>query len=228
MTAVQQIVYGHDTTAWHGVAEAMGLVAPYPASPDWAEYHGAGSLAIHHASDAHPAGTVDLHLFVENLDEAQRALADWGATRELMEGVGELLTIPGDARVTVSEGSVPAREGAVGMQPIWFAPDIERPRRILEALGLRATVAADRGGWIDLVSDSGSVGLHHADAESIGLSFLAAELEQLAASLQNAGLDAAIIDEAFGRTIRFADPDGTGEVWINEPQLDLYGYHLKA
>lgn len=228
MTAVQQIVYGCDTAAWHRTAEAMGLVAPYPVTPEWAEFHGQGSLAIHHEFDAHPAGSVDLHLFVDDLDAAERALAEWRATRERMEGVGELLTIPGNVRVTVSEGSVPAREGALTMQPIWFAPDVERPRRILEALGLRATIAADRGGWVEFESESGSVGLHHADAESIGLSFLAADIEPLAASLRDAGFDAAIVDEAFGRTIRFPDPDGIDEIWINEPQLDMHGYHRVA
>ncbi|GGF36409.1 hypothetical protein GCM10010922_09480 [Microbacterium sorbitolivorans] len=222
MTAVQQIVYARDTAAWHRMAEAMGLVAPYPATPEWAEFHGQGSLAIHHATDAHPAGSVDLHLLVDSLDDAESALADWGVTRELMEGVGDLLKVPG---ITIAEGSVPAREGALAMQPIWFAPDIDRPRRILEALGLRASIAADRGGWVDFASNSGSVGLHHADAESVGPSFVALELEHLAASLRDAGFDAAIIDEAYGRTVRFPDPDGIGEVWINEPQLDMHGYH---
>ena len=226
MTAIQQILYARNTAAWHRVAEAMGLVAPYPATPEWAEFHGQGSLAIHHASAEYPAGQVDLHILVDDLGIAERALAEWGPVRETMEGVGELLVIPGGVRVTVAEGSVPAHGGALAMQPIWFAPDIECPRRILEALGLCPTIAADRGGWIEFESDSGSVGLHHADTESIGLSFVARDLEPLAVALEPFG--AAIIDEAFGRTIRFPSPDGVDEVWINEPQVDLHGYHREA
>lgn len=225
MTAIQQIVYANDTAAWHRLAEALGLVAPYPATPEWGEFHGHGSLAIHVASDDYPSGRVDLHLLVDDLDAAEQALQEFGVTRTEMSGMGEILILPGDARVTVAEGTVPARAGSLAMQPIWFATDLARPRRILEALGLRPTIAADRGGWVEFEGDAGSVGLHHGEAESIGLSFVASGLDELAATLQDAGFDAAIIDEAFGRTIRLAAE--TGEVWINEPQQDLHGYHLE-
>lgn len=112
------------------------------------------------------------------------------------------------------------------MQPIWFQPGLDEPRRILEALGLRADVAADGGGWIELVADGGVVGLHHRDEPCIGLSFLhRGDLDALAERLRAAGFDAAVIDEAFGRTVRLPGPDGGDEIWINGTQDDLYGYH---
>lgn len=225
MTAVQQIQYADDTAAWHGLAQVLGFAAPYPPTPGWAEFHGRGSFAVHAASEALPAGRVDLQLLVDDLDVAERALADFDVSRETMAGVGEILFVSCGITVGVSEGSVPAREGAPLVQPIWFATDLDDPRRILEALGLRAFISADRGGWTELVSDAGNVGLHHAGAPSVGLSFVADDLDALAERLRAAGYDATVVDEAFGRTVRLPSPDGGDEVWINEPQRDLYGYY---
>lgn len=225
MNAIQQILYAADTAAWHRLAEALGLVAPYPPEPAWAEFHGRGSLAVHAAMPDHPAGSVDLHVLVDDLDEAERALAGFDVSRGVMEGVGDMLTVTSGIRLTVAEGSAPARDGALAMQPIWFAPDLDEPRRILEALGLRPAIAADGGGWIELASDAGSVGLHRGEAPSVGLSFETPDVDALADRLREAGYEAGVVDEAFARTVRVPSPDGGPEVWINGEQDDLYGYH---
>ncbi|WP_156760515.1 hypothetical protein [Microbacterium karelineae] len=229
MTAIQQILYARDTSAWHAAAGALGLEAPYPPAPEWGEFHGRGSLAIHSETPGHLAGSVDLHLLVDDLDAAERVLAPFGASRSTMAGVGEMLTVSHGVEITVSAGSAANRDGALAVQPIWFAPDVEAPRRILEALGLRPTIASDRGGWIELEADGGGlVGLHHGDEPRIGLSFLAADLDGLVEHLRDAGYDAAVVDEAFGRSVRFPNPDGGDEVRINGPQDDLYGYHREG
>ncbi|MGO1236432.1 MAG: VOC family protein [Microbacterium gubbeenense] len=225
MTAVQQILYADDTAAWHRLAEALGLIAPYPPTSEWSEFHGRGSLGVHRASENFPPGRVDLHLLVEDLDATERILAGFETSREAMEGVGEILFVSCGITVGISEGAVAAHDAAPSVQPIWFAPDVDEARRVLETIGLRAIIASDRGGWIEFASAAGRVGLHYADEPAVGLSFVSEDIDALAARLRKAGYAAAVVDEAFGRTVRLADPDGGTEIWINESQRDLHGYH---
>jgi hypothetical protein len=226
----QQIVYTDHPESWQALATALGLVAPFPPSAEWAEFDGDGVLAIHRASDGRRPGAVDLHLLVDDLDAAEAALAAFGPVRGEMAGVGELLTVTAASglAVTLSVRERPCAGGdrTIAMQPIWFQPDLDEPRRILEALGMRPDVAADGGGWLELAADGGMVGLHHGEEPRIGLSLLArGDLDVLAERLRAAGFDAVVIDEAFGRTVRLPDPDGGEDLWINGVQDDLYGYH---
>ncbi|GAA3646897.1 hypothetical protein [Microbacterium marinilacus] len=233
MTTVQQIRYTDHPERWHALAGALGLTPPYRPTPEWAEFEGDGVLAIHRATPDRPAGAVDLHVLAADLDAAAEAVAAFDTAREEMADVGAVLRIAAvdGVAVTVSAG-VRAPRGDLAMQPIWFAHDLDEPRRLLEALGLRAQIVGDRGGWVDLAAPGGgAVGLHAvatadmADAPSIGLSFLAAgDLDALARRVRAAGFDAAVIDESYGRTIRIPDPDGGEEIWINGVQDDLYGY----
>jgi len=147
-----------------------------------------------------------------------------------MEGVGDLLIVQvsSGVRVTVSAGISAATSGCIGVQPIWFEADLTEPRAILEALGLRADIVADRGGWVEMLADGGCVGLHEGDAR-IGLSFEArGDLDALAERVQRAGFAVSVVDEAFARTLRIADPDGGDEVWVNGIQDDLHGYHRES
>lgn len=224
---VQQIVYTAHPERWWLLAEALGFAAPFPPSPEWGEFHAGGVLALHHADEDRPAGTTDLHVLVEDLDAAASALAPFAPTRSVMDGVGELLTVRAASgiAITVSEGAQSTAGGDIAVQPIWFQPDLAEPRAILEALDLKAGIAADRGGWVELTSDSGSIGLH-AGEPHVGFGFEArGDLEALAAQVQDAGFAASVVDEAFARTLRIADPDGGDEVWVNGVQDDLYGYH---
>ncbi|MGI6879797.1 hypothetical protein [Microbacterium sp. gxy059] len=226
MTAIQQILFTDRGDEWRRIAEALGFSAPYPPSPEWAEFHGGGSFALHRVMDDHPAGSVDLHVLVDDLDHAERALAAFRPDRFVMEGVGETLAARiGGISFTVGEGSA-GGGGAVAVQPIVFAPDLADLRTALEALGVRPVIASESGGWVELATDGGgSLGLHHAEEPRVGLSFLSAEdPDALAARLREEGFAAAVIDEAFGRTVRLPDPDGGEGVWINEVQTDLHGY----
>lgn len=227
---VQQIVYARDEARWRALATALGFMAAYPAEEGWAECDGGGALAVHAETADHADGTADLHLLVADLDAAEQSLAGYDATRAHMDGVGDLLVIRAGSGVTVSVSTgARATQGAVRVQPIWFQDDIAEARGILEALGLRAGIAADRGGWVEMHADGGgSVGIHSASGRSdgtgagIGLSLLATgDLDALATSLSDAGFTASVVDEAYGRTVRVADP----EVWINGSQDDLHGYH---
>ena len=225
---IQQILFTAKTAEWHRLAGALGLTPPHEPTPAWGEFDGDGVLAVHHTNEEHVPGRVGIHLLVDDLDEVARAVSDFDAARGTLEGLGEILTVraASGVAVTVSAGARAARSGEVAVLPIWFQADLDEPRRILEALGLRPRIVSDRGGWVELVADGGGlVALHHGDEPRTGVSFLASgDLDALASRLRGAGLDAAVIDESYARTIRVPDPDGGEEIWINGIQEDLYGY----
>lgn len=227
MTVVQQIHYTGQPERWWTLAEALGFVPPFAPLLEWAEFHADGVLAVHCATAEHRPGTIDIHLLVEDLDAAASALSSFALERQSMEGVGEMLVARASSgiAISVSEGAAQGGVGDIAVQPIWFQADLAEPRAILEALGLRGGIASDRGGWVEMLGDGGSVGLHEGEA-GIGLSFEArGDLDALAARLQDAGFAASVVDEAFARTIRIPDPDGGDEIWINSVQDDLHGYH---
>ena len=226
-TTVQQIVYARHPERWHALAEVLGFVAPYPPEADWAEFDGGGVLAVHREIDGHAEGTVDLHLLVDDLDAAQQALAGRDVARTALEGVGDMLLVrfASGLGISVSAGAR-ATAGPIAVQPILFQEDVAEARGVLEALGLRPDIVADRGGWAELhAAGGGSVGVHEASEPAVGLGFLAdGDLDALAARLRDAGFEASVVDEAYARTVRVAEPD----VWINGVQTDLYGYHREA
>ena len=227
MTVVQQILYTEHAERWWALAEELGFVAPFPPDEAWAEFHADGVLAVHRATGTHRPGTVDIHLIVPSLADARQALAGFGAEPVTMEGLGEMLVVRAASGIpiTVSEGAAQRGAGEIAVQPTWFQEDLSEPRAILEALGFRTGVAADAGGWVEMLCDGGTIGLH-AGAPRIGLSFEArGDLDALAARLGDAGFAASVVDEAFARTIRIPDPDGGDEIWINGVQDDLHGYH---
>lgn len=227
MTVVQQIQYTEHPERWWALAEALGFSAPFPPTAEWAEFHADGVLAVHAATAGHGAGTTDIHLIVEDLDAAASALRDFDVSPVTMEGVGEMLIVrsASGVSVSVSEGAVQRGVGDIAVQPAWFQEELSEPRALLEALGFRAGIAADRGGFVEMLCDGGIVMLHSGESR-IGLSFEArGDLEALAARLTDAGFAASVVDEAFARTIRVVDPDDGDEVWINGVQDDLHGYH---
>ncbi|MGO2747445.1 hypothetical protein [Microbacterium sp.] len=227
MTVVQQIIYTAQPERWWKLAETLGLVAPFPPEPGWGEFHADGVLAVHGATAAHPPGKTDIHLVVEDLDAAASALASFPVSRGRMDGVGEMLVVraASGVSISVSEGAVQRGIGSIAVQPGWFQEDLTEPRAILEALGFLAGIVADGGGFVEMLCDGGIVMLH-AGEPRIGRSFEAqGDLDALAARLQGAGFAASVVDEAFARTVRVADPDGGDEVWINGVQDDLHGYH---
>lgn len=227
MTVVQQILYTEHPERWWSLAENLGFAAPFPPSPEWAEFHADGVIAVHGATAEHRPGTIDIHLVVEDLDAAASAVSAFEAKRDVMEGVGEMLVVRAASgiSISVSEGAVQRGVGDIAVQPTWFQEDLAEPRAILESLGFRPGIASDGGGWVEMLADGGSVGLHVGEPR-IGLSFEArGDLDALASRLQDAGFAASVVDEAFARTVRIPDPDGGDEVWINGVQDDLHGYH---
>jgi hypothetical protein len=70
----------------------------------------------------------------------------------------------------------------------------------------------------------GLVGVHADQRVSTVLSFETADAPALAERFAARGLRADIVDESYGRSLRFDDPDGGVELWVNETMTDLYGY----
>lgn len=227
-STVQQILYTEHPQRWWALAEALGFVAPFPPEPAWGEFHADGALAVHGATPEHRPGRVDIHLIVDDLAAAASALSSFDVERTVMDGVGDMLVVRAASgiSVSVSKGATQRGAGNIAVQPIWFQDDLSEPRTILEALGFRARIAADRGGFVEMICDGGMV-LLHTGSSGVGLSFEArGDLDALADRLRDAGFAASVVDEAFARTIRIPDPDAGDDVWINGVQEDLHGYHV--
>jgi hypothetical protein len=50
------------------------------------------------------------------------------------------------------------------------------------------------------------------------------DVRPLAARLTGRGLTASVVDENYGLTLRVPDPDGAGDIYVNQVQTDLHGY----
>jgi hypothetical protein len=121
----------------------------------------------------------------------------------------------------------------VVIRPLRFSADVEAMRAFLETLGLQARIESERGGWSVLLAGRGAVSLHDAatsDTRSpsghTSLTFEAEDIDELKERLEGAGYDDATIwDEAFGRVLSAASPDGI-KLWIDERNKDMYGYRV--
>lgn len=100
---------------------------------------------------------------------------------------------------------------------------------MLGEYGLEPRIASVGGGWSDLVGHGlfafhgGALRTVDHEAPSQPLIEVFAEAGNLDALTRN-GIEADLVDEAFGRSLRVVQPDGA-QLWINETQHDLYGYH---
>ena len=231
MITVQPIRYTPHQGEWHRLAQLLGFRPAFPPNPQWSEFDGRGILAIHHAApDDDHAGRTDLHLLSDDLDavESRLSSAGFAVTTRLLDDIGRMLvvTAASGATITVSGGARRADTGLLAVQPIWYQPDLDEPRRILEAIGLQPRIAAEGGGWIDFTADGGGLAaLHQHDEVKIDLSLeYTGDLDDLAERLSRAGFGASVIDEAYNRTLLVDAPEGD-RLWVNGTMDDLYGYH---
>ncbi|MEO6509797.1 MAG: VOC family protein [Nocardioides sp.] len=116
------------------------------------------------------------------------------------------------------------------VRPVRFTDDIPAMQAFLEGLGLQRRISSNRPGWVDLAGARGLVALHSARDSTIGarhgetrLSFELADADATTQSLREAGFDASVIDESWGRTLELTDPDGR-TMLCDERSDDLYGY----
>lgn len=116
------------------------------------------------------------------------------------------------------------------IMPVRYTDDIAALTRFCGVLGLTTNTASRAGSWVDLTAAGGMLGLHIAstaeETTAVGrceLSFQTDEpLEDVLDRLRAAGyLDAHIVDEAFGRSLRVTDPDGV-PIQVDESDPSLY------
>jgi catechol 2,3-dioxygenase-like lactoylglutathione lyase family enzyme len=114
----------------------------------------------------------------------------------------------------------------VKLMPIRYCEDVAASSSFYRALGLDGGPVSRPGEWAELPAATGMLALHQATESEKGhceLAFEADEpLEDITRRLRDAGFEPdAIIDEAFGRSVRVLDPDG---IWVqvNEHDRELY------
>lgn len=209
-----------------------------------------GRIALHAADEHCPSGVTTFGFETDDLPglTARSAEAAPAGVRITVEETahGTAVVVRGVDGTTFTvdplteEAATTDRQevtGPVGVSvaPLWFTHDTATAVQTLTALGAQPRIGSKDGGWTDLRTDSGLVAVHTAaTAETIspsagatvGLSFEhTGDIDDLLGPLQDAGIEAATIDESYGRSLRMPDPDRPGEqIWINEQQQDLYGY----
>lgn len=112
------------------------------------------------------------------------------------------------------------------------AETVQPGAEALAQYGLTPRIASDNGGWTDLVGH-GVFAFHEGalrtvDHEAPGQPVVqvfgeAGDAAELCRQLDARGVEATVIDEAYGRSLRIMQPDGT-QLQFNETMQDLYGY----
>ncbi|GAB3272129.1 VOC family protein [Arthrobacter pigmenti] len=195
---------------------------------------GSGRMAIHAAeAGAADDGTTALGFEIRDLDEFIRRTNAAGTKAEVFEaGHGTAARIAADDGVVflcdpAPESTTPeaAPDPDLSVLPLWMTPDVNSARKILGDIGARPRIIADAGTWVDYSARNGGLVAAHQDGTTeILLAFeYDGALETLQDRLAGTGIEATIIDENYGKSLRLPDPDG-GEIWVNQKQSDLHGY----
>lgn len=137
--------------------------------------------------------------------------------------------VPVDASITAGTPPTSTQDLTSGTSlsvlALWNTPDVPGSAKTLENIGAKPDTSSNSGNWAQFrAKHGGYVAVHSGSTPSTVLSFeYDGDLASYAAALRDAGLETDIIDEAYGRTLLVAHPDGD-QLWINERQTDLYGY----
>ncbi|MBO9567964.1 MULTISPECIES: hypothetical protein [Cellulomonas] len=220
----------HRVDAWCELLRALGAEVRRDAARAEALL-GAGRVALRAPDDATEACGARLAFVVGDLDAAAAALAPTGARVDRLDTTTALATAGDGMTITLTSGVEheardAARPATPTVEPLWYTPDVPGAVAVLAALGLRRRIASTSGGWVDLEASGGGLTAAHRDAlVRAELAFEHPDLDALLARVGAAGVDAALVDEAYGRSLRLPHPDdATREVFVNERQRDLYGF----
>ncbi len=227
---IQAIIYTAYQEQWRGLATALGMSLVDENSDGWEEHGAHGVLAIHGAeAGSGKAGTIEMHLLVDDLDGLIERLTAGGFTHTVEDSdvVGRVV-VAHDAQgvaISASEDDRSRTDGPLVVMPLQFTSDVESATDLYKAFGLKPRITADAGGWVDFTADGGGMAaLHLDDAVRLGLTFEFTEnIEDLAHRLRESGREPIIVDEAYNRTLQVETPD-RGMLWVAEAQHDLYGY----
>lgn len=240
---VRPIRYTASYRSWLAPVAVLGGQLLVDEGP-WHLYALAGGLLALHdlPADDSDVGTTDLGLVVADLDgyaadratgtSVERITTQAGPALRWRAADGLVLDVMRDtvrlAPTRAHREATPASEPAVSVCPLWMTPDVAGGSATLRTLGLVPRLSSDAGQWSDLLAPGGGlIGVHADDTDtttSVVLSFETDDADALAARFAERGLRAHIVDESYGRSLRFDDPDGGVELWVNETITDLYGY----
>ncbi|MDO5501378.1 MAG: hypothetical protein Q4F67_17050 [Propionibacteriaceae bacterium] len=229
MIRTAPIVFTAHTDVWRRLITALGGTVVVD-SPAWTVVRaGRGVVALHEATDA-KRGTTELWFEATEPEVAARATGGVVTAKELDGGAGTVweARFPDGQMVGFSplEGSSDGAPGRLSVLPIWVTTDVETASDALVKAGATGRIASDSGVWADLSVDDGLVAVHGGSQAGTVLSFeYDGDIDALAERVSDAGVEVRVIDETFGRTLRLDHPDGDEEIWVNERQTDLYGYH---
>ncbi|MBZ2199315.1 VOC family protein [Occultella gossypii] len=243
---VRPIQYTAHTADWVALVTALGGEHVRDEG-DWQLFAVAGGgVAIHGMPDGDPAvGHTELRFVVADLDAALRAVTpalieldlsasvtteDFGRYAEVTAADGQHVYLDensdlvGRVAGTGSSDRTPAE-----VLPLWYTPDVARGEALLAAFGLRSRIRSDAGQWVDLTAPGGGlVAVHGATSVGAVLSFEHPDVRALAERLSDAGIEATVVDENYGISLRIANPDSpddlSARIWVNQTQEDLYGY----
>lgn len=250
---VRPVVFTTTPQAWLELLRALGAEQLVTADGWWVLRTDNGRVAVHTATAGDPlAGVTRLGFETPDLDAflAARAGDIRGAGAHVsLEQAGhgptvairaaddmELFIDPltpdphaGGPRAT---GQLePARQESAqqspAIEPIWYTPQVDHARAVLEAIGLRTHIISEAGRWVQLLGESGQQAVHIADDTGTVMAFEHPDVEELQRLLSSAGIAADLIDENYGRSLRLPHPelpDLDARLWVNEVQRDLYGY----
>lgn len=137
--------------------------------------------------------------------------------------------VPVDASLTAGTPQPRTAEftndASLSVLALWNTPDVPGSAKTLENIGAKPDTSSNSGNWAQFrAKHGGYVAAHSGSTPSTVLSFeYDGDLVSYAAGLRDAGYETEIVDEAYGRTLLVAHPDGD-QLWINERQSDMYGY----
>lgn len=243
---VQPVQFSSDYARWREFYLKLGLRPTEAVDPMVTVLTAdSGQLMLGEVPVGHPLDGIRLVEFtVPDADAHAAALELSGATVnrvQLAHRRQESIAVDlPQGRVHISTATV--TDGIAGFDPAGLnigallycpAETIPAGAETLARYGLSPRVASDNGGWTDLTGN-GVFAFHDSPLHTVSndapnqpvVQVLGetGDVLRLAAELEDRGLQATVIDESYGRSLRVLQPNGR-QLYINETMHDLYGYH---
>ncbi len=234
MLRVRPLVFTHDLPRAAEFLLALGLtsaVDPEPTGTSAVFDAGSGRVALQACEPGSPEdGTTALAFEVSDVAEFARRTEGAGTSVELSKAGHQLV-----ARITAPDGmSFRAEAGprSTGADPtplsavaLWCTPHLDAAARVLRDIGTKPGVSTDAGTSLDFSAKNGGLLALRAGARTaLELAFEDdGDVRDRIGDLAAAGVERAVTDESYGRSLRVRAPWGA-EIRVNGRHRDLHGY----